>query len=146
MKIICFLGLLLAIWGCSTKPACYNDTNKNQIIRWGTFYAATNTFDAYEINSAAEISSYTKADRSDLTELGQADVVRFCPAIRSIKSNLLKTQAYSTPGDTLLFIELNNKNTDLQMRFSWNYSHVNTGNKLCIEALDSLNALRSSIK
>ncbi len=146
MKYVWALGLLLVIWGCSAKPACYNETNKNQIIRWGTFYAASNTFDAYEMNSAAEIFSYTKADRSDLTELGQADVVRFCPAMRSIESNLLKTQAYSTPGDTLLFIELNNKNTDLQMRFAWNHSHINTGNKLCIAALDSLNALRNSIK
>ncbi len=146
MKYVWVILICSIAWACTPKPVCYNDTNKSQIIRWGTYYAKQNKCDAFEIKSTAEVSKFTEPDHSDMQELGQADLVRYCRATRSVKNNLLRTQTYSTPGDTLLFIEFLNKDSGLQMRFSWNHKHKNDGNKYCLIALDSLNALVKTIE
>lgn len=133
-------------WSCTPKPVCYNESNKSQIIRWGKFYAKENKFDAYQMLSNAEMFKYTKHDRSDIQKLGQADIERYCRATHTVKNNLIKTQTYSTPGDTLLFIEFLNKDSGLQMRFSWNHNHKNQGNRHCLVALDTLNALLKTVE
>ncbi len=141
-----FILLSLFALSCAQKPVCYNEANKNQIIRWGKYFVQEDKFDAYELTSNANISQFTQGNKSDIFDLGQADLHRYCNVVRSVRANLLKTQTYSTPGDTLYFIEFENHDMELSMRFSWNIHHVNKGNKLCIAAMDSLNALLGTIK
>ncbi len=146
MKYVWVIILCTIAWSCTPKPACYKESTKNKVIRWGTFYGQANRCEAHEMRSTAEVFEYSKTDLSDIKEIGQADVERYCNTINSVEKNLLRTQTYSTPGDTLLFIEYQNRDSGLQMRFSWNYTHVNDGNKYCLIALDSLNSLLSTVK
>jgi hypothetical protein len=147
--ILLFFGILF-LSGCKTGlPKCYDDRNKNLVIRWGEYYNKADLFKGYQIDSKGLVSNIEKSGKDKnykMTDIGLADGNRYCYAMGMLRYLFLKIQTLNEPGDTVRFIEYYNPDRNSNTKAIWNPVYKTAGSEGYRDAYDSLQALVPKIE
>lgn len=141
--VVCIF--ILALAGCSShKPDCYNESNKELRLRWGSLITKSGKITGYQLNYDSKLLKIgKKEDNDNFTDsvLTIIDGDRYCKLLAMTRDTILKIQALSEPGDSLHFIEYSDPPRNVRMRAVWNPINKTYGSKGFREIYDSLQTL-----